>query len=330
MAEWLVEEGIAEHRAVLAEAGRIVAARVDWLDRLRPGLIADGQLFAKPAGAKRGVARLATGEEVLVDGLPPEITEGMTVRLKLVRAPLAERGRTKRATARPAPANARERSGPSLLQSLGDGPHPVRLCRPDDGRFAALGWDELVEEALTGEIAFAGGSLIACPTPAMTVIDVDGGLPPRALAMAAIPAIAAALRRLDLGGAIGIDFPTLADRKDRQAVDSALAEALQGWPGERTAMNGFGFVQLVARLERPSIPALYQRDPARVALVTLARRAEALRDPGTLRLCAHPALSRALPPGFDQELSARTGRLLEWHWDEGLALHSPGVQAIAP
>ena len=60
-------------------------------------------------------------------------------------------------------------------------------------------------------------------------------------------AIAGAIGRLDLAGSVGIDFPGLGDKAARQGVDAALDGALAriGWRGERTAMNGFGFVHLL-------------------------------------------------------------------------------------
>lgn len=329
MAEWLVEEGIAEHRAILVKSGHIAAARVDWLGFVRPGTVADGWLFSRPRGGRRGVARLINGSEVLVDGLTPDMTEGTTVRLLLTRTAIAEKGRNKLALARPASPGSPEGDGPTLAEALRATGSRVRQCHPQDGRFNDLGWAELVEEALSGSIAFAGGSLVISPTPAMTVIDIDGGLPPRALALAAVPAIADAIRRLDVGGNIGIDFPTLADKADRQSVDSALGAALAGWQGERTAMNGFGFIQLVARLERPSIVALYQRNPARVAANSLERMAIAASGAGPLVLHANPALRSGLSHDFSAELRRRTGRSFTWAWDPDLALQSPFVQTPA-
>ena len=328
MPEWLVEEGIAEHRAILVDRGEIIGARVDWLERLRPGLIAPAQLVSKPRGATRALARLDDGSEVLVDRIPANVSEGKTILLEITRAAIAERGRNKLPQSRPAPEGATVRDGPSLIDELKAGEFHVTRCRPADGAFNDLGWDELVEEALSGAVAFTHGSLTIDATPAMTVIDIDGNLPPLALSLAAIPALVQSLRRLDIAGSVAIDFPSIESRKDRQTVDAALAEALADWRGERTAMNGFGLVQLVSRLERPSILARYRRARGRLGMITLARRAESAPGHGSLLLCANPALRQHIPDDFAAAVSTRTGRSLQWEWSESVALEAPYVQSL--
>lgn len=333
MAEWLYEAGIGEERAILVERGEILAARVEWGDTLRAGLVADGQLIAKTAGARRGTARLDDGSEVLVDRLAKDACEGTTLRLRIVRAPIGEGRRIKRAQARPAPGEGLV-AAPTLLDELRGSPYPAREVFAHDSAFADHGWDELIEQAQSGEVAFSGGSLTISPTPAMTLIDVDGTLAPTELALAAVPAIVSALARLDLGGSIGIDFPSLPEKRDRQRVDGALAEALARWPApintERTAMNGFGFVQLVSRLARPSLAALMARAPAAAAARVLLRRAERVAEPGALELTAHPMVRRAVQPEWQAELVRRTGRTLVWREQPGLEMDAVAVQAIAP
>ncbi len=326
MDEWLYEAGIGEERAILVKHGTILAARVEWGDPLRAGLVADARLIAKPAGARRGLARLDDGSEVLVDALPREANEGDTLRLRIVRAALAERGRTKRAQARHDP-EADCTPAPSLLDELQQGSLPVRPVRIAGPEFTDHGWDELTEQAHTCEIGFAGGSLSLSSTPAMTLIDVDGFGPPAALALAAVDAISAAMRRLDLGGSVGIDFPTLAEKRDRQAVDVALGNALADWRGERTAMNGFGFVQLVSRLERPSLLARYARRNQVQARILL-RQAERVSEPGALLLTASPAVRRAVRSEWESELVRRTGRRIEWREDAALAPEGAFAQAV--
>lgn len=314
---WLVEEGIGEHRAVRLERDAIVAARVEWPGHLAAGWVIEAKLVSRAAGSARGTAMAANGEEVLVDRLPPGAREGAPLRLAVTRAALHGPGRLKRAQARPSNDPLAQ---PGLAERLG-----ARVMR----RFPGGDWDELIDEALGGKIGFGGGTLLLAPTAAMTTVDIDGVLPARALALAAVPALARALPRLDLGGSIAIDFPTLADKADRRAVDEALGGALAGWPHERTGVNGFGLAQLVARQERPSL--LHLATWRREALVwrRLLRRAEGLLGAGTIELAIHPGLECAVLPGHIAALERRAGRRVRIRTDPNLALDAPHVQSAA-
>lgn len=313
MAEWLIERGIGETRALLVERGEAIAARLDWPGALAAGEVGDAVLCARAAGSRRGTARFASGEEVLVDSLAADAAEGASLRLVITREAVGERGRFKRAQARPTTDAPRPASSPQ-----------GRVVH----RFPAGLWEEAFALAWNGELTFAGGALTITPTPAMTLIDVDGALPARQLALAAAGPCAHAVRLLGLGGSIGIDFPTLAEKADRKALDAALGEALADWPHERTAINGFGFVQLVARLERASLLHRLALDRAGAAARLLLRRAEMVEEPGTLLLGAHPAVRAATREDWLAELARRTGRTISWHEDRALALDAAFAQAL--
>ena len=315
LADWLTEDGIGETRALLIEGGEVRAARLQWPGELIAGAVRTAQLTQKFAGACRGVALLENGTEVLVDHLPPSVTEGISGKLRITRAAIAERGRLKRAQARWV-----EDEEPATAT------FPGKNVRSFD---AGL-WEEAWHAASSGSIAFAGGEVLCSVTPAMTVIDIDGDLPPRDLALAAIPAIVQALRWFEIGGNIGIDFPTIETKAGRRAVDEALGEALSDWPHERTAMNGFGFVQIVARLEGPSL--LHRFATSRVGMCAryALRVAERVEGPGVTLLTVHPALKAKLKPEWLEELERRTGRAVRIETDPGLALEAPNAQVVAP
>jgi hypothetical protein len=321
LAEWLVEEGIGEHRAIRLDDDAIVEARVQWPGELSSGTVSQAVLVSRAAGSSRGTARFPGGEEALVDRLPHSAAEGSPIRLEVTRPRLAEHGRHKLARARP---TARPVASPTLAEHLRGEGHAVRIVR----RFPAGDWNELMAEAFAAEAAFAGGALQFSATPAMLLVDIDGTSPARTLVLAAVPALASALRRFDVGGSIGVDFPTLPAKADRKAVDEALSEALAGWPHERTAMNGFGFVQLVARLERPSLlhRATFRRAAAAARL--LLRRAEALDGAGAVLLTGHPTLQSALTSDILAQLTRRSGREIRWEARSALAVEAPQAQLV--
>jgi hypothetical protein len=310
LAEWLYEAGIGEARAALVEHGAIRIARIEPDDAApRVGAIVPARLVEITAKGREGLVALAGGGEALLSPLPAGITQGAALTVEITRAALPERGRAKRARAAPAPAGAAERPGPDLLARITASGLPVRRLlphQPDD--LEAAGWSEVLEEARTGEIAFAGGALRIALTPAMTLIDVDGQPPLDRLACAAAEAAARAIERHGIGGSIGIDFPTLEGRAARQAVAAAIDAHLPP-PFERTAMNGFGFLQIVRRRRRPSLPELIRDDPAGASLRAALRRIERTPPPGVRECPLPPAELRLIRarPDWAEALARRTG-----------------------
>lgn len=322
-AKWLIEEGIGETRALLIEDGEVLAAKLHWPGELTAGTLFPAQLTIRYAGTRRGVAVTAEGTEVLVDHLPKDLTEGASFALRVSRAPMAERGRFKSAQGR--------FHGDDVPEDEAvENAHPFALSDAEVVHQFPIGlWEEVWAAASSGSLEFAGGEILCSVTPAMTVIDIDCSRPEEGY-FNSIPMISKALRWFGLGGNIGIDFPSVTDKGDRRACDDRLAEHLSDWPHESTAMNGFGFVQLVARLEGPSL--LHRFATSRVGMcarhaLRVAERADGIGP--VLLVRVHPALKAKLKPAWLEELSRRTGREVRIETDPSLALEAPHAQILA-
>jgi hypothetical protein len=320
LAEWLLEEGIGETRAILVDGAEIVEAAIELPAETRAGAVVDARLVKILIPGRRGIAALDDGGEALVQPLPPGLTEGAAFRAEIVREAIPEAGRSKLTKARATEAPLRP--GASLPDRLGHCRQPA-VHGPD--RFEEAGWSELLEQARTGEIPFPAGALRLSLTPAMSLFDVDGSLPPAELAVAGAAAAARAIRRFGLGGSIGIDLPTLPDRADRQAAAAAFDSVLPQ-PFERTAVNGFGFLQVVRRRERASIPELVQGDPAGAAARALLRRAQ--RESGHLEICAAPAVVARIDanPDWIDALRRQVGGDVALQAEPGLSIFAGHVQ----
>jgi hypothetical protein len=323
LAEWLYEDGIGENRAILVENGRIVEAAIELPGDLRAGSVIAARLTAILVPGRRAIATIEGGAEVLVEPVPPGVTEGAAVRLEILREPVAEQGRPKRAKGRVTDAD--ERLGPTLRERLGT---PASCSPIGSDLFEQAGWSELLEEAATGETAFEGGALRMSLTPAMTLFDVDGVLAPAALAEAGAEAAARAIRRLGIAGSIGIDLPTLPSREDRLKAAAAL-DAVLPQPFERTAVNGFGFLQVVRRKERASLAEIVQSDPAGAAARALLRRAERSSGSGLRTLHAAPEVIARIEP-WAETLARRTGTQVALQAEPGLAISAGHVHSRFP
>ncbi|MEM1133750.1 MAG: ribonuclease E/G [Pseudomonadota bacterium] len=313
MSRWLVERGIGETRAALIEDDRLIAARI-WRDSLLPhaGQILDATLET----ANPPQARLSDGSIIALAKEAKGISEGGNLRVRVRRGPIVERSglhdRIKPARAAPAKSDA-VLIGEDWLALLGDSQHPAELVSlappPAPDPLAECGWNDLMAEAMSGVIAFPDGELLITPTPAMTVIDVDGSGPTPSLVCNAAKAIALALHRLDIGGVIAIDFPTLERREERHRAADAFDAAMIG-PFERTAINGFGLMQVVRKRLGPSLVELSQLRPLETAILQLLRQAERWEQPGDIVLVVDQAGADMLNTnsGWLEQLSKRTGR----------------------
>ena len=289
---------------VRIEGGEIVAARVQ-LDGIVPaGTILDARLAR---AGKPAIATAAGQEYVLRDGAGPA-TEGQPVAIELVREAIPGAEPWKRPLARltTEPARAAEVESEII-------PFPAPFDRLEDA-----GWSDVIEEARSGIVAFAGGALRISPTPAMTLIDVDGTLPPFDLAIAGAQAAARTIVRHGIGGSIGVDLPTVQGKEQRTAIGAAVDKVLPN-PFERTAVNGFGFLQIIRPRRHASLFELAQDRAAFEARVLLR---QAARDPGAVRLAVHPAVQAVLEanPGWLEDLARQIGGAVSLRADARLAM----------
>ena len=323
MPEWLIERGIGETRAALVEQGEILEARIELEDTLPAGTVLAAALKSVGKQGRNAIARDEHGTEYLLPEAPDGVTEGARFAIEIAREAIPGSEPWKRPLARPTdqapsrPLPLEERLGGRLL--------PFPPAGRDE--FGEAGWSDLVEQASSGTVDFPGGTLRIHLTPAMTLIDVDGVLTAQDLAVEGAAMAARAIRRLDIGGNIGIDLPTVPGKASRQAA----AEAIDGHlpqPFERTAVNGFGFVQIVRPRRRASLPEVWA-DRAAAEARALLRRA-ALEGHGPRRIVAHPAVVAALRenPGWLDALARQVGGAISLRNEPSLPISAGHAEQV--
>lgn len=308
MAEWLYEAGIGEARAALVDQDYIVEARIERDgEGPRVGAVVTARLVEAGKSAT-ATLDLPHAPAVTLSSLPAGVSVGSKLIVEITRMALRERGRDKPARARVT--EAAPGDGPDLLARIVATGLPVTelaLTAPD--RLEAAGWSELIDHVRTGHWPFDSGALWVDATPAMVLIDIDGDGDGLTLAKAGGAAAVHVIRCCDVGGSIGIDFPSLPGRAARQAIDT-LVDALLPQPFERTAVNGFGLMQIIRRRDRPSLIEQIRFDVVATDAALLLRQAE--RTPGTsaLQLTARPAVADHISahPEWIALLQKRIGR----------------------
>lgn len=332
---WLYEEGIGEARAALVKGGRIVEAQIERFgNQVRAGGIHGGRLVRTLIPRKRGIVRLDGGEQVLIEPIPSKVAEGSSVKVEIMREAIGEPGlegeREKLAKGRIAPPGAQAVPGPSLYQRIVETGLAVVPCPAhEEDRLEAAGWGELLAEAMTGEVGREDAALRIFPTPAMTLIDVDGSLPPAQLGPKGAKLAAQAIRRMGIAGSIGIDLPTM-NNKDERLVAAAQIDKYLPQPFERTAVNGYGFIQIIRKRERASLIELLRADPVRAAAMAALRAAErhgSAEGAGAITLTVAPAVARDIlaHPDWLKLLDRRRGGAVKLVGDEQLGLEAHHV-----
>lgn len=310
MPEWWIERGIGETRAALVDDDQIVEARI-----LRDGVVPAGTILSARLirSAERNAVATADGCDYLLPKGASRVTQGASLSIEVTREALGGGEPWKRALARVSEES--PRPAPSLVGRNLPFPSPTDALE-------SAGWSDLIDEARSGIIAFPGGELRIALTPAMTLIDVDGSLASEPLALAGATAAAHAIRRHGIGGSIGIDLPNIVGKAARQSIAEAI-DAVIPQPYERTAVNGFGFIQIVRPRRHASLLELAADRPAFEARALLRRAA---RQVGTTSLVAHPAVIAAIAPAWIEQLATQVGGTVSLRADPSLAMSASHAQ----
>lgn len=312
LAEWLYEAGIGENRAALIDGDTLRAVRLERpLDGLSHGTIAEARLVESK------LVELTTdgGKQLAsLQGRAP-VPLGGRFLAEVVRMAIKERGRHKLARVRCAADGAVVQKAPSLLERISATSDSVTILSaltPGEDRLEAAGWTEMIERAQRGYWEFDGGALWIDPTPAMTMIDIDGEGEGHALARAGCYAAIAAIEAFDIGGPIGIDFPGLAGRGQRMDMD-ALVDELLPQPFERTATNGYAFMQIIRRRDRPNFIEQIRYDAVATDAALLLRRAQRTGGTGVLTLTSRGSVVDwiAAHPDWTAQLQQICGRSVQ-------------------
>jgi len=326
LAEWIFEQGIGEARAALVENGVILEALIEREgDFVRAGSVVQARLIRSLPGRRAGIARMDDGQELLLETIPPRTSEGSTFRVQILREAIGEEGREKRAIARSVDGRTPMAQGPDLLARIKASGQPGRVLMPtEDDALEAHGWSELLEEAMSGEVGSEESALRIFPTPAMTLIDIDGTLPPARLGPGGTKLAAKAIRRMGITGSIGIDLPTM-NNKDERMTAAAQIDKYLPQPFERTAVNGFGFIQIIRRRERPNLIETLREDRALSYALALLRRGQRHdRGVGAVTLVGARAVIDKITrkPEWRAALARERGGEVRLQADESLSISS--------
>lgn len=326
MAEWLYEAGIGEHRAALVDDGQIVEVRIERDDG-GPRWGSRHCARLGPGWRDRRVVELASGGEAFLDRLASPATDGATIMVQVTREAITGPREAKLPHVRHM-VDEGDAGAATLYDELAATDIPVVQIRPHmPDLLEAAGWGEVLDQARTGDVAFAGGVLHIDLTRGMTVIDVDGAPPLDRLATAGADAAARAIVRLGIAGSIAIDFPTLASRDQRLAAASSFDAVFAG-RGERTAINGFGLMQVVREKRRASLLELIQGDPVGREARALLRRAQRSTIVGATTLVAHPAIVARITENrsWTDSLALTAGGAVGLRGDPALAMLASYVE----
>lgn len=233
-----------ERRAAIVDHGKIVEIHIQRDAHWALGESGTGRIDRKTPSGAYVVAY--DGSEFLLRSKTVD-PEGKAVAFEVTREALAEPGRWKL---------------PEIM--LRDSLPPKLLGKDDvwNNRLSALSGHILSKSIAEGfEVAIAGQSQVGDVTvsfqrtKAGLVFDVDGIGDAFGINSVAATEIARLLRLYQVGAMVVIDFVSMEAKVQRTQIADIFdaASALDPRPFERTAINGYGMMQVVRARPRPSV-----------------------------------------------------------------------------
>ena len=117
--------------------------------------------------------------------------------------------------------------------------------------------------------------------------------------------------------------------EEAAVIAAAQIDKILPQPFERTAVNGFGFVQIIRKRERASLIELLREDPVRAAAMALLRQGERWRSGnaaggGPVTLSANPSVTGLIHRNrhWVEMLEKRRGGVVTLAADASLSMES--------
>jgi ribonuclease G len=292
-----------EARALLFENGNPVELHIQRSGQVTLGSVCEGRILTKAAA--HDYVRLTGGQEIIVSP-KSNLAEGALIRAEIVREQMCEPGEVKLAVARPCDAD---------LIDTADQWQATLGARADRVVDYDAAFDDHFDLALAGRSNVGGVTLWFERTKAGLVFDVDGQGDPLAINRVAAVEVARLLRLFQVGGAAMIDFVGMDSKAARldvaAAFDAASAADLRGF--ERTAINGYGLMQVIRAHPRPSLLdtlfGIRRVSPSDETMAfMLLREASRSSGAGVRRCVTTPALAALLAQSDWQPLIAQASR----------------------
>lgn len=302
LTEYWVDDAPGERRAAKVEHGQIVEIHLQRFGQFVVGETGQARIVSKtPAGT---YLQSDDGREFSMRQ-QVALAEGGRVGFEITRGAIAEPGLVKPAEAK-------------LLDGISASPvtAAVLWARRFSGTMPTHDLSDAFDAALAGVSHTGDATTSFQRTKAGLVFDVDGTGDPLAINMAAATEIARLLRLYQVGAMVMIDFIAVDSKSARQKVAEVFdtAAALDPRSFERTAINGFGMMQVVRPRPMPSV--LDQLFGTRIASLSdetqalwLLREASRSTGFGPRTITTRPAVATLLQSPLWQPLLAECERL---------------------